>query len=112
MHVASVAETSQRAGDIFYGPQAAVMNRIGHERAAADQPGPDSTGCGLPGALFVRQPGRGRRPDSHARGAGPGIDRFLIQGGDRYHGSRRKLMRRTELSATRVAPGDPQAAGA
>lgn len=52
-----VAETTERAADIFYGPQAEVMNRIGRERGW----GPTSRAHydharGPEGALFVGDP--------------------------------------------------------
>ncbi|MFO1105129.1 MAG: LLM class flavin-dependent oxidoreductase [Amaricoccus sp.] len=106
-----VAETSQRAGDIFYGPQAAVMNRIGRERGWPPTSRAQFDGARGPrGALFVGSPAEVTDKILAARELF-GIDRFLIQMaiGILDHA---ELMRAIELFGTRVAPEIRKAAGA
>jgi len=110
-----VGETSDQAADDFYGPQAAVMNRIGRERgwgptsrANFDQArGPD-------GNLFVGDPETVANKIVAMHGIF-GNDRFMLQMaiGLMPHD---RLMKAIELYGTRVAPlvrqrvGDSQAA--
>ncbi|TPW31661.1 LLM class flavin-dependent oxidoreductase [Martelella alba] len=98
-----VAETAERARDIFYAPQAAVMNRLGRERGW----GPTSraqfdASTGPEGALFVGEPeGLAKKIVAHARIFG--LDRFMLQMavGLVPHD---ELMRAIELFATKTAP--------
>jgi len=98
-----IADTTQEAADTFYGPQAAVMNRIGGERgwgptsrAQFDQStGPD-------GHLFLGDPETvARKIVAHQRIFRN--DRFLLQMaiGLMPHD---RLLRGIELYGTRVAP--------
>jgi alkanesulfonate monooxygenase SsuD/methylene tetrahydromethanopterin reductase-like flavin-dependent oxidoreductase (luciferase family) len=98
-----VAETSQAAGDIFYAPQAEVMNRIGRERGW----GPTNrqqfeASRGPRGALFVGSPAE-VTDKILANHEVFGFDRFLIQMaiGVIEHS---KLMRAIEIFGTQVAP--------
>ncbi len=105
-----VAETSQRAADVFYPAQAEVMNRIGRERgwpptsrAAFD------AARGPRGAQFVGSPAEVIDKILAAHEAF-GFDRFLIQMaiGVLPHAD---LMRAIELFATEVAPALRRATG-
>ncbi|WLR97933.1 LLM class flavin-dependent oxidoreductase [Shinella sumterensis] len=98
-----IADTTQEAADTFYGPQAAVMNRIGGERgwgptsrAQFDQSiGPD-------GHLFLGEPETvARKIVAHQRIFRN--DRFLLQMaiGLMPHD---RLLRGIELYGTKVAP--------
>ena len=98
-----VAETSQQAGDIFYAPQAEVMNRVGRERGW----GPTNRAqfdlsIGPRGALFVGSPAEVTDKILAAHEVF-GFDRFLIQMaiGVIEHS---KLMRAIEIFGTKVAP--------
>ncbi|MET2829640.1 LLM class flavin-dependent oxidoreductase [Mesorhizobium shangrilense] len=98
-----IAETTERAADDFYGPQAEVMNRIGRERgwgltsrAHFDQ------SRGPKGALFVGNPEQVAEKIV-AQHKIFGNDRFLLQMaiGTMPHA---KIMKAIELYGTRVAP--------
>lgn len=98
-----VAETSQRAADVFYPAQAEVMNRIGRERGW----GPTSraqfdAARGPRGAQFVGSPAEVTDKILAAHEAF-GFSRFLIQMaiGVMDHA---ELMKAIELFGTRVAP--------
>jgi probable LLM family oxidoreductase len=98
-----VAETSGRAADDFYGPQAEVMNRIGRERGW----GPTSRAHfdqsrGPKGALFVGDP-ETVAEKIVAQHRLFRNDRFLLQMaiGPMPH---TKVMKAIELYGTRVAP--------
>lgn len=98
-----VAETTQEAADIFYRPQAEVMNRIGRERGW----GPTNrahfdAARGPEGALFVGSPDQ-LADKILAMHEVFGNSRFLIQMaiGILPHAS---LMKAIELFGTRVAP--------
>lgn len=98
-----VAETTERAADIVYGPQAEVMNRIGRERGW----GPTSRAHfdqsrGPHGALFVGDPERVAEKIV-AMHRIFGNTRFLLQMaiGVMPHD---QLMKAIELYGTRVAP--------
>lgn len=98
-----VAETSQKAGDLFYAPQAAVMNRIGRERGwPPTSRAQFDAGRGPDGALFVGSPAEVTDKILAAH-AVFGMDRFLIQMaiGMMEHAD---LMRAIEIFGTRVAP--------
>lgn len=98
-----VAETTEKAAETFYGPQAAVMNRIGRERGFSPmtrahydmQRGPH-------GAIFVGDP-ESMAEKIVAHHAIFKNDRFLIQMaiGLMPH---KELMRAIELFGTKVAP--------
>lgn len=98
-----IAETTERAADDFYGPQAEVMNRIGRERGW----GPTSRAHfdqsrGPKGALFVGNPEEVAEKIV-AQHKIFGNDRFLLQMaiGTMPHA---KIMKAIELYGTRVAP--------
>ncbi len=98
-----IAETTEKAADDFYGPQAEVMNRIGRERGW----GPTSrahfdAARGPRGALFVGDP-EAVAEKIVAQHALFGNDRFLLQMaiGAMPHD---KVMKGIELYGTRVAP--------
>lgn len=98
-----IAETTERAADDFYGPQAEVMNRIGRERGW----GPTSRAHfdqsrGPKGALFVGNPEQVAEKIV-AQHKIFGNDRFLLQMaiGTMPHA---KIMKAIELYGTRVAP--------
>ncbi len=98
-----VAETSQQAADIFYPPQAAVMDRIGRERGW----GPTSraqfdAARGPKGAQFVGSPAE-MVDKILAHHALFGFDRFLIQMAIGVF-DHAQLMKAIELFGTRVAP--------
>ncbi len=106
-----VAETTQEAADIFYAPQAEVMNRIGRERGW----GPTNRqqfdlSRGPRGALFVGSPAEVTDKILAAHEVF-GFDRFLIQMaiGVMEHA---KLMRAIEIFGTKVAPELRKAAAA
>ncbi|MDI6834315.1 MAG: LLM class flavin-dependent oxidoreductase [Rhizobiaceae bacterium] len=98
-----IADTTEKAADVFYEPQAAVMNRIGRERGW----GPTSRqhfdqSRGPDGALFVGDPETvAEKIVAHHRIFGN--DRFLLQMaiGLMPH---REVMRGIELFGTKVAP--------
>lgn len=98
-----IADTTEKAADVFYEPQAAVMNRIGRERGW----GPTSRqyfdqSRGPEGALFVGDPETvAEKIVAHHRIFGN--DRFLLQMaiGLMPH---REVMRGIELFGTKVAP--------
>ncbi|MFC3164703.1 LLM class flavin-dependent oxidoreductase [Ciceribacter thiooxidans] len=98
-----IADTTEKAADVFYEPQAAVMNRIGCERGW----GPTSRqhfdqSRGPDGALFVGDPETvAEKIVAHHRIFGN--DRFLLQMaiGLMPH---REVMRGIELFGTKVAP--------
>ncbi|PZQ46144.1 MAG: LLM class flavin-dependent oxidoreductase [Rhodovulum sulfidophilum] len=105
-----VGETSQAAGDVFYGPQAAVMNRIGRERGW----GPTNrahfdAARGPDGALFVGSPAEVTDKILAAHEIF-GMDRFLLQQaiGLVPHA---ELMKAIELYGDKVAPAVRQALG-
>ena len=98
-----VAETTEKAADDFYGPQAEVMNRIGRERgwgptnrAQFDQ------ARGPRGALFVGDPDVVAEKII-AQHRIFGNDRFLLQMaiGEMPHD---KILKAIELYGTKVAP--------
>jgi probable LLM family oxidoreductase len=98
-----VAETTEKAADDFYGPQAEVMNRIGRERGW----GPTNRAHfdqsrGPRGALFVGNPEL-MAEKIVAQHKIFGNDRFLLQMaiGLMPHD---KIMKAIELYGTRVAP--------
>jgi probable LLM family oxidoreductase len=98
-----VAETTEKAADDFYGPQAEVMNRIGRERGW----GPTSRAHfdqarGQRGALFVGDP-ETVAEKIVAQHRLFRNDRFLLQMaiGEMPHD---KIMRAIELYGTKVAP--------
>ncbi|WP_421915158.1 LLM class flavin-dependent oxidoreductase [Mesorhizobium sp.] len=98
-----IAETTDKAADDFYGPQAEVMNRIGRERGW----GPTSRAHfdqsrGPKGALFVGNPEQVAEKIV-AQHRIFGNDRFLLQMaiGTMPHA---KIMKAIELYGTRVAP--------
>ncbi|WFP76918.1 LLM class flavin-dependent oxidoreductase [Mesorhizobium sp. WSM4906] len=98
-----IAETTEKAADDFYGPQAEVMNRIGRERGW----GPTSRAHfdharGPGGALFVGNPEEVAQKIV-AQHKNFGNDRFLLQMaiGTMPHA---KIMKAIELYGTRVAP--------
>jgi len=98
-----IADTTEKAADVFYEPQAAVMNRIGRERGW----GPTSRqhfdqSRGPDGALFVGDPETvAEKIVAHHRIFRN--DRFLLQMaiGLMPH---REVMRGIELYGTKVAP--------
>ncbi|RYC11819.1 LLM class flavin-dependent oxidoreductase [Ciceribacter ferrooxidans] len=98
-----VADTTEKAADVFYEPQAAVMNRIGRERGW----GPTNRqhfdqSRGPEGALFVGDPETvAEKIVAHHKIFGN--DRFLLQMaiGLMPHG---EVMRGIELFGTKVAP--------
>lgn len=98
-----VAATSQEAGDIFYGPQAEVMDRIGRERGwPPTSRAQFEAARGPHGALFVGSPAEVADKMLAARELF-GIDRLLIQmaiGILDHH----RLMQAIELLGTRVLP--------
>ncbi|RWB55664.1 LLM class flavin-dependent oxidoreductase [Mesorhizobium sp.] len=98
-----IAETTEKAADDFYAPQAEVMNRIGRERGW----GPTSRAHfdharGPSGALFVGNP-EAVAEKIVAQHNIFGNDRFLLQMaiGAMPHA---KIMKAIELYGTRVAP--------
>ncbi|WP_366510390.1 LLM class flavin-dependent oxidoreductase, partial [Mesorhizobium sp.] len=98
-----IAETTEKAADDFYTPQAEVMNRIGRERGW----GPTSRAHfdqsrGPNGALFVGNPEQVAEKIV-AQHRIFGNDRFLLQMaiGTMPHA---KVMKAIELYGTRVAP--------
>ena len=98
-----IADTTELAADQFYGPQAAVMDRIGRERGW----GPTSRSHfdharGPTGNLFVGDPERVAEKIIAAHGVF-GNDRFLLQMaiGLMPHD---QIMRGIELYGTKVAP--------
>jgi len=97
------AETTERAADIFYGPQAEVMNRIGRERGWGPTSRAQFDAARAPrGALFVGDPeDLAEKIVAHQKLFG--IDRFLIQMaiGLVPH---RELLRAIEIFGTKVAP--------
>ena len=98
-----VAATSQEAGDVFYGPQAEVMDRIGRERGwPPTSRAQFEAARGPHGALFVGSPAEVADKMLAARELF-GIDRLLIQMaiGVLDH---RRLMQAIELLGTRVLP--------
>ena len=98
-----VAATSQEAGDVFYGPQAEVMDRIGRERGwPPTSRAQFEAARGPHGALFVGSPAEVADKILAARELF-GIDRLLIQMaiGVLDH---RRLMQAIELLGTRVLP--------
>ena len=98
-----VGATSQEAADTFYGPQAAVMNRIGRERGwPPTSRAQFDAARGPHGALFVGSPAE-VTDKTLAAHAVFGFDRFLIQMaiGILEHA---KLMQAIETFATRVVP--------
>jgi len=106
-----VAGTSQEAAEIFYAPQAEVMNRIGRERGWPPTSRAQFDAARSPrGALFVGSPAEVVDKILAAHEIFR-FDRFLIQMaiGVLDHG---KLMRAIELLGTRVAPELRKAAGA
>jgi probable LLM family oxidoreductase len=105
-----VAETSQEAADIFYAPQAEVMNRIGRERGwPPTSRAQFEAARGARGALFVGSPAEVTDKILAAHEVF-GFDRFLIQMaiGVIEHA---KLMKAIEILGTRVAPELRKAAG-
>ncbi len=98
-----IADTTEKAADVFYEPQAAVMNRIGRERGW----GPTNRqhfdqSRGPEGALFVGDPETvAEKIVAHHKIFGN--DRFLLQMaiGLMPH---REVMRGIELFGTKVAP--------
>lgn len=98
-----VAETTEAAADIFYAPQAAVMNRIGRERGWSPGTRADyDRARGPGGALFVGSPEAVAEKILAAR-AVLGFDRFLIQMAIGLV-DHLAVMRAIELLGTRVAP--------
>jgi probable LLM family oxidoreductase len=100
---AYVADTSQRAGDDFFAPYAAMMNRIGRERGWAPLTrGAFEAGRSARGALLVGSP-QEVAEKILAEHEILGNDRFLAQMsvGTLAH---RDVMRAIELLGTRVAP--------
>ncbi len=98
-----VAETTQQAADAFYGPQKAVMDRIGRERGWGPQSRAQyDASRGPDGALFVGSPAE-LTDKILAMQEIFGFERFLIQMaiGIVPHA---ELMRAIELFGTRVAP--------
>ena len=98
-----VAATTQEAADIFYAPQAEVMNRIGRERGwPPTSRAHFDVSRGPRGALFVGSPAQ-VTDKILATHEIFGFDRFLIQMaiGVIDH---LKLMRAIEILGTRVAP--------
>ncbi|MCA0003821.1 MULTISPECIES: LLM class flavin-dependent oxidoreductase [unclassified Mesorhizobium] len=98
-----IADTTEKAADDFYGPQAEVMNRIGRERGW----GPTSRAHfdqsrGPSGALFVGNPEQVTEKIVTQHKIF-GNDRFLLQMaiGIMPHA---KIMKAIELYGTRVAP--------
>ena len=98
-----VAETSQAAGDEWYGPQAEVMNRIGRERGWGPTNRAHFEAARSPrGAAFVGSPAEvvDKILANHALFK---FDRFLIQmaiGLMPHH----QIMKAIELFGTKVAP--------
>ncbi|GHD14919.1 LLM class flavin-dependent oxidoreductase [Tianweitania populi] len=98
-----VAETSQAAGDEWYGPQAEVMNRIGRERGWGPTNRAHFESARSPrGAAFVGSPAEvvDKILANHALFK---FDRFLIQmaiGLMPHH----QIMKAIELFGTKVAP--------
>lgn len=105
-----VADTTQEAADIFYPPQAEVMNRIGRERG---WPPTNRAQFDLArakrGALFVGSPAEvaDKILASHAVF---GFDRFLIQMAIGVY-EHAKLMKAIEIFGTRVVPEVRKALG-
>jgi probable LLM family oxidoreductase len=98
-----VADTSQEAADIFYAPQAEVMNRIGRERGWPPTSRSHFDAARAPrGALFVGSPEEVTDKILAAHEIFQ-FDRILIQMaiGVLDHA---KLMRAIELMGTKVAP--------
>jgi probable LLM family oxidoreductase len=98
-----VAQTTQEAADIFYAPQAEVMNRIGRERGwPPTSRAQYDLARGPRGALFVGSPAEVTDKILAAHEIF-GFDRFLIQMaiGVMDH---LKLMKAIEILGTRVAP--------
>ncbi|HEV7253189.1 MAG TPA: LLM class flavin-dependent oxidoreductase [Mesorhizobium sp.] len=97
------ADTTEQAADVFYGPQAEVMNRIGRERGWSPTSRAQFDAARSPrGALFVGDPeSLAEKIVAHQKLFG--IDRFLIQMaiGLVPH---RELMRAIEIFGTHVAP--------
>lgn len=105
-----VAETSQQATDIFYAPQAAVMDRIGRERGwPPTNLAQFEASRGPRGAIFSGSPAEvtDKILAVHEK---LGFDRFLIQMGigvyDHAH-----LLKAIELFGTRVVPEVRKAIG-
>jgi probable LLM family oxidoreductase len=98
-----VAETTEKAADDFYGPQAEVMNRIGRERGWGPTSRAHFDQARSPrGALFVGDPETvAEKIIAQHRLFGNG--RFLLQMaiGEMPHD---KIMRGIELYGTKVAP--------
>jgi len=98
-----VAETSQAAGDQWYGAQAEVMNRIGRERGWGPTNRPQFDASRSPrGAIFAGSPAEvtDKILANHALFK---FDRFLIQmaiGLMPHH----QIMKAIELFGTKVAP--------
>lgn len=98
-----VAETTEKAADDFYGPQAEVMNRIGRERGWAPTSRAHFDRAREPdGALFVGDP-ETVAEKIVAQHKNFGNSRFLLQMaiGLMPHA---KVMKAIELYGTRVAP--------
>ena len=98
-----VAETTQRAADIFYEPQAEVMNRIGRERGWGPTSRAHFEASAAPsGNLFVGEP-RKVVDKILANHEIFGFDRFLLQMaiGVIPHD---RMLKAIELYGTRVAP--------
>ncbi|MEZ0172247.1 LLM class flavin-dependent oxidoreductase [Microvirga sp. TS319] len=98
-----VADTTQEAADIFYAPQAEVMNRIGRERGWPPTSRQQFDAARGPrGALFVGSPAEVTDKILAAHETFR-FDRFLIQMaiGVMDHA---KLMRAIEILGTKVAP--------
>lgn len=104
-----VAETSQKAADVFYAPQAEVMNRIGRERGW----GPTNraqfdAARGPRGALFVGSPAEVTDKLLAAYETFR-FDRVLVQMAIGVY-DHRELMRAIELFGAEVAPALRKAA--
>ncbi|TKB12486.1 MAG: LLM class flavin-dependent oxidoreductase [Mesorhizobium sp.] len=98
-----IAETTEKAADDFYGPQAEVMNRIGRERGWGPTSRAHFDHARSPsGALFVGNP-EAVAEKIVAQHNIFGNDRFLLQMaiGAMPHA---KIMKAIELYGTRVAP--------
>ena len=105
-----VGQTTQEAGDVFYAPQAEVMNRIGRERGWPPTSRRQFDLARAPrGALFVGSPAE-VTDKILANHEIFGFDRFLIQMAIGVF-EHRRLMEAIELFGTKVVPEVRKALG-
>ncbi|MFD1912912.1 Atu2307/SP_0267 family LLM class monooxygenase [Halodurantibacterium flavum] len=105
-----VGETSQQADEIFYAPQAAVMDRIGRERGwSPTSPAHYQAARSPRGAIFAGSPAEvtDKILAAHEKMR---FDRFLIQMAIGVY-DHKHLLRSIELFATKVAPEVRKAIG-